>query len=402
MLSSSIATESEALSKNPDEVRAVESEEWRLTHKLGRELGDGGYGIVHEVIHTLSGDARALKRPRSRDVDVLARLRYEIEALEKIQHENVVRLCDRGGGDDWFTMPLLGPTFAEAAQGMDDNEIARAMIHSARGLHHAHSLRMIHRDVKPSNILRDDRTGDDPVWLVADFGLVRRPSGATTNFRTRGPVGTDGFIAPEIAMGDHGPVEAAADVYSLGRTIAWATTGKVPSGLTPLEARGEWAELVSRMTALVPAQRLQSMPEVIVGIQEVVKRQSEIRKAQWGRHFASKLRAHEERVVSWIVNHGSQNGRDVTANDGTFADMQLSPGLIRIGLRQLVERGYLQHKSVQDEDFGTINVWTLEPAAWDWATQNHELLDKLNKLDSEPPARSGRRATPKNDDDIPF
>src|SRR5690606_23511813 len=115
------------------------------------------------------------------------------------------------------------------------------------------------------------------------FGVVRRPEGESTNLKTRTAMGTHGFMAPESVLGEYGRVTSLADVYSLGRTIAWMTTGIRPEGLVPLEARAPWTQLAARMTEFEPARRPKDMVDVLGGVEDVLQGLRRARAKDWGR-----------------------------------------------------------------------------------------------------------------------
>ncbi|MBN2503241.1 MAG: protein kinase [Anaerolineales bacterium] len=132
----------------------------------------------------------------------------------------------------------------------------------ALGLSVAHAEGYIHRDITPNNIfLLSDHNGER--WVVSDWGLVRM-HGKTTAVHTREGqgFGTMGFAAPEFWENAH-DADAKADVYSLGRVVAWCTTGKWPSPNLPLVPNGDWKEFVEIATNLDPNKRFQDMTSLI-------------------------------------------------------------------------------------------------------------------------------------------
>lgn len=241
-------------SKDPDAIALWEQEGWQALYMPdGDTLGEGGWGVVRPVRHVASGERRALKHPLHDNEEARARFKREIEVQSKIHHRHVMPVLDHDDRFSWFTMPLALRTLETGAPEMLNDELATVVAHAARGLKAAHDNEYVHRDVKPSNILEVGRGNDDsPIWVVGDFGVVRRPANEATNLKTKHALGTEGFMAPEVVLGKHGNITLLADVYSLGRTIAWATTGVRPEGLAPLEARWPWATLVARMTAFDP------------------------------------------------------------------------------------------------------------------------------------------------------
>ncbi|HEX9969403.1 MAG TPA: hypothetical protein VGB03_04625, partial [Acidimicrobiales bacterium] len=129
---------------------------------------------------------------------------------------------------------------------------------------------IVHRDIKPANILLLG-TGTGRRWVVADWGLGRRPRGDTTSpGRTRVGVeyGTRGFAAPELAEDAH-EATFAADVYSLGQVVGWALTGRWPHANVPLVPEsGPWRGVVREATQLDPSKRPASANALLARVAE--------------------------------------------------------------------------------------------------------------------------------------
>jgi serine/threonine-protein kinase len=226
-------------------------------------LGIGGQGRVMRAEHRETGEVFALKE-RNGDPQSAPRLRREIEVQRAIDHPHVMSIVDVAQDQSWYVMPLAVGNLKDLASSLDERELRLAFDHAAQGLGAAHELGYVHRDVTPMNILafHDDDHGYR--WVVADWGLVRQPHGKTTTVRTAGgvPLGVEGFAAPEMWIDSHN-ADARADIYGLGRVIAWALTGTWPSPNIPLlPPSGPWRLLVQRATAHNPADRPQSMAEL--------------------------------------------------------------------------------------------------------------------------------------------
>jgi hypothetical protein len=182
-------------------------------------------------------------------------MRREIEAAQALGGSpHVMPVLDHSPGHDWFVMPLADESAATARAALSETTELRALVTAmCEGLRHAHAIGWIHRDLKPANLLRRGGT-----WMVADWGLVRRPLGTTSQSgRTRLGIafGTVGFGAPELSPDPHqaGP---PADIYSIGQVIGWAVTGQVPQANTPLiPPGGPWRQVVRTATQRDPARR---------------------------------------------------------------------------------------------------------------------------------------------------
>jgi hypothetical protein len=195
-------------------------------YQVGRLLGRGGMADVVQADDAATGEAVALKLLREPDLRTEARFRHEIEALEVLDHPSVVRLRGAGhhGVQPYLVLDLVGgPTLAEVLlDGATGFAAALAVAEQlASALAHAHELDVVHRDVKPSNVLFDGFDPAAPRPRLADFGLARF-SGSTRVTATGTCVGTAAYLAPEQLEGGGGP---PADVYSLGLVLIECLTG---------------------------------------------------------------------------------------------------------------------------------------------------------------------------------
>jgi serine/threonine protein kinase len=263
----------------------------------------------------------------------------------------------------------------------------------------------VHRDVKPSNIFRRSRDRGDRIdpadWVIGDFGIVRRPEGEATSLKTRTALGTNGFMAPESILGEYGKVTLLADVYSLGRTLAWMTTGFRPEGLVPFEARAPWTELAAQMTEFEPARRPRDMLDVIAGVEGVLGRLRHERAKDWGRPAAraDALAPAEEVLLATVFNLAWEpeeaEGEIRVTWDSLTRELSSNRANLRIWLRRLVELGYLRSARGGDpRDGGRIFVPT--ERAWDWAKQHEQRISAI----LTPPVRV--EPEPELDEDIPY
>jgi serine/threonine-protein kinase len=193
-------------------------------------LGEGGFARVWKARRRADGQIVAFKEPL-RDPDAFARLRREIEVQQTLAHPNVMPILDVDPDLRWFTMPLALGNLEQLRPSLDEDDLAMIVHDIADALAVAHSHGLVHRDVTPRNILALSHTTGrgGRRWVIADWGLVRRPAGQTTNRLTRPHqgLGTEGFAAPETWRAGH-EATAAADVYSLGQVVGWFLTGDDP------------------------------------------------------------------------------------------------------------------------------------------------------------------------------
>jgi WD40 repeat protein/tetratricopeptide (TPR) repeat protein len=211
------------------------------------ELGKGGMGIVYRARQHVPEREVALKVIRADRLGFLSppereqwvsRFRHEAQLVASLEAQaNIVTLheVNQYGNLPYFTMRLVpggslaGRLRALVGPGAADERLALVRRHAAllatvaRAVHHAHLSGVLHRDLKPGNILLDAQ--GEP--LVSDFGLARRLD-QTGSLMTAGIEGTASYMAPEQARGGPGSMTVAADVYSLGAILYECLTGKPP------------------------------------------------------------------------------------------------------------------------------------------------------------------------------
>ncbi|MEU9041881.1 MULTISPECIES: serine/threonine-protein kinase [unclassified Kitasatospora] len=209
----------------PDDPREVG--DYRL---LGR-LGAGGMGRVY-LGRTAGGRTVAVKTVRRElavDARFRARFRQEVDAARKVGGEWTAPVLDADteSAQPWVaTGYVAGPSLGAAVRefGPLPEPTVRALgVGLAEALAHVHGLGLVHRDVKPSNVLL---TLDGP--RLIDFGITRALDGTSSLTGTGNAIGSPGFMSPEQARGEK--VGAATDVFSLGAVLAYAASGTLPFG----------------------------------------------------------------------------------------------------------------------------------------------------------------------------
>ena len=200
-------------------------------------LGSGGMASVYKAYDESLERHVALKVVHGTflgDPTFAERFRREAKVVARLEHPNVVPIHAFGveGGVPWMAMRLIpgGAVSGRLAQGrLPMGDTLRIVRDVAAALDYAHSKGVVHRDVKPQNMLVDD---DERVYL-ADFGIARLLETSTHLTATGMIQGTPAYMAPEQATGQ--PVDSRADVYALGIVAYEALTGRVPfSGPTPV------------------------------------------------------------------------------------------------------------------------------------------------------------------------
>ncbi|MEU9779629.1 hypothetical protein AB0H92_01325 [Streptomyces phaeochromogenes] len=226
---------------------------------------EDGMADVFYATHKTSGTPVLLKQLRGEHPPLpkRARMAREIEVGRLLsEHPNAMPVWDSGSGGKWFVMPKAQAVATERLDDLRDPAVLRDLVESlCSALAAAHGIKApgspphgwVHRDIKPSNVLRLDGR-----WVLADWGIARRPPGQTTHpQRTRVGVsmGSEGFSAPELSSDAHsaGP---PADVYSLGQLIGWAVTRRNPQQNIPLIPNsGPWRAVVREVTRTDPRRR---------------------------------------------------------------------------------------------------------------------------------------------------
>ncbi|QFZ18243.1 serine/threonine-protein kinase [Saccharothrix syringae] len=237
-------------------------------YRLAGVLGSGGMAEVHRAWDVLLRRHVAVKVFQGVDTVESSRFDNEVRTLANLSHPGLVSVFDAGvcGGRSFVVLQLVdGPTLRDRlATGPLAPARVRALgAHLADALAHVHECGVVHRDVKPSNILLDDE--DTP--YLADFGLARS-LGSPRLTNARQVVGTAAYLAPEQVRGEE--VGPPADVYALGLVLLECLTGRreyqgsqVEAAVArlrrppdvPRDLPADLARLLRRMTALSPRQR---------------------------------------------------------------------------------------------------------------------------------------------------
>jgi serine/threonine-protein kinase len=223
-------------SKPPDQTQHVTD-----LPKFGRfralaELGSGAMGTVYRAQDEVLGRSVAIKALASRDAGTRERFLREARAIGAVLHPNILAVYDAGTDDNtpYLVMELAaGGSLRDRIQtgALPIDTVRQIGIQISRALAAAHAANILHRDVKPANILRAPSHGSgvsEPgdTWKLADFGIARLPDSTLT---VEGQfIGSPSYAAPEsLRSGQFSP---ASDVYGLGATLYEALTGAPPHG----------------------------------------------------------------------------------------------------------------------------------------------------------------------------
>lgn len=224
-------------------------------YEVVRQIGLGGMGTVYEAVDTRLRRTVALKilNRASRDVDSIAsRFRREAKLIASLDSPHIVSIYDTGESDSG---PYIAMQYCEAGtlsdllrQGTLSTRLAAELVRQAAiGIDAAHRVGVVHRDLKPGNLLLvkslqpDDADGRIEV-RVADFGLARQIEDDCTQTQTGDLLGTPAYLAPEQLLGNKSTVLAPIDIYALGAILYECLTGRPP-------IRGETAMETLRLLA---------------------------------------------------------------------------------------------------------------------------------------------------------
>jgi serine/threonine protein kinase/tetratricopeptide (TPR) repeat protein len=266
-------------------------------YRVLERIGHGGNGTVYLCEHQIVRRKVAIKVLPTNRADspaALTRFYREARAAGALDHPNLVKAhdVDEENGLHFLVMDFVDGTnlqdLVTRNSPLDPVRAAHYVAQAARGLEAAHAAGLVHRDVKPGNLLLD-RHG---VIRVSDLGLARfqcdddENNPLTLRFDDKTVLGTADYVAPEQALNSH-EVDGRADIYSLGATFYFLLTGQppfpegkaakklmahqiqepVPVGQLRPEVPAEMAAVVARMMAKRPQERYQSPAEVVAALQ---------------------------------------------------------------------------------------------------------------------------------------
>lgn len=270
-------------------------------YKLLRHIGSGGMSSVYLAEHTLMKRRRAIKvlpKARVNDSSYLARFHLEAQATASLDHPNVVRAydVDNDGDTHYLVMEFIegkdlqnvvkqeGPLPLELAC----NYVAQA----AEGLHYAHQNNLIHRDVKPANLLIDEKG----VIKLLDLGLALYSDDAKASLtvsHNENVLGTADYLAPEQAVNSH-KVDARADIYGLGCTLYYLLTGHAPF------TDGTLAQRIAKHQTQMPEDIRKDRPECPRDLVDICVKMMQKKP---DRRYQS-MREVGDALQGWLVTHG--------------------------------------------------------------------------------------------------
>jgi serine/threonine-protein kinase len=247
-------------------------------YRLKERLGGGGMGEVYLAEHVLLRRPCALKliRPeRAGDREALRRFEREVQATAALTSWHTVEIYDYGHSADgtfYYVMEYLPGLSLEQLVKRDGPlapaRAVRLLRQLCSALREAHAAGLVHRDLKPGNVIVGDRGGQRDVAKLLDFGLVRACGPADDPkrlTRERTILGTPAFMSPEQAAGE-GDVDARSDLYSLGAVTYFLLTGRPPF------VRPTAVQTLAAHLGDPPAPLADVRPDVPADVQAVVMR----------------------------------------------------------------------------------------------------------------------------------
>ena len=259
------STEAEASTETLDDLLSeidVKDADWHVgNYQILEEIGRGGMGVIYRARQRHSHRIVAVKKLLSYHADcqeTLMRFRREAQAAASLDHPNILPIYEVSESEDG--LPFFSMKFASGGSLLDAAAALRCqprravalVAKIARAVQYAHSQGILHRDLKPGNILLDSR--GEP--MVSDFGLAKWLDASSHLTRTITVFGTPGYIAPEQINESAGKLTPAADVYSLGAILFDLLAGRPPF-------LGEHALKVIQQASQKPAPKLRAlMPAV--------------------------------------------------------------------------------------------------------------------------------------------
>ncbi|MHC4932710.1 MAG: serine/threonine-protein kinase [Planctomycetota bacterium] len=280
-------------------------------YTLVRKVGEGGMGEVHLARHALLKRPTAVKllRPEVVSDETQARFEREVQLASQLTHPNTIEIYDFGrtpGGVSYYAMEFLtGRNLIELVEiegALPPARVAHILRQACGSLGEAHARGMVHRDVKPNNLMLCVRGLDHDVVKVLDFGLAKSvgPDAAQITVPLR-ITGTPLYMAPE-RLRDARSADACSDIYSLGAVGYYLATGRhafegseeevlhrivseaprPPSELLPIP--GELERLLLACLEKDPAERPQDVGEIVAGLAGLDPWPPEAAEAWWRDH----------------------------------------------------------------------------------------------------------------------
>lgn len=267
-------------------------------YQLLREIGRGGVGVLWEARQEPLGRRVAIKFLRGHAKRSQARLLREAQSIASLDHPHIVRVFDvgtDGDGSPYVVMELLeGPSLAayiDTHAPLPTAEVRRIALQLCDALASAHRLGLVHRDVKPANVLATPHRSGHLMWKLVDFGLSTRFE-ATPDAAKPDEGGTPGYMAPEQIR--KASVDARSDVYAVGCVLYELLTGRprfvgrnaseiMRAQLDPRvdedsAVPAAWRSIIAHALRPAPEERFASIVAMAAAIRSAIPRAQKLRR----------------------------------------------------------------------------------------------------------------------------
>ena len=228
-------------------------------------LGQGGFATVYRAHDQLTGEQVAVKVPfRGANKDLAREMAAELRAMASLRHPNIVQVLDAGAGPEGSPFLVMEYASGGSLAGMLDGRppdwpgLLPLLLGILRGLGHAHAQGIVHRDVKPENVLLSPGPDGRLVPRLSDFGLAKILDRKGDWNSTRMGAGTVAYMAPEQFSTDTSSLHPSADLYAFGVLVYGLVAGRLPwvgdsvVSLLYAKADGDTPELVPRVGYPIP------------------------------------------------------------------------------------------------------------------------------------------------------
>lgn len=262
-------------------------------YEILEKIGEGGMAVVYRAhCHLLKRDVaiKILRPEYANNEEFIRRFRQEAQAAASLSHHNIVNIYDIGHEGEWryIVMEYInGPTLKDVIKSQAPLPYEKAVniaVQICSALEHAHKRGVIHRDIKPQNIMLTD----DGIVKVTDFGIAKAAAGVSITLNDSNTMGSVHYISPEQARG--GYVDAKSDIYSLGIVLYEMVTGRVPfTGDTAVAVA-----LKHMHEDMKPARELN--PDVPISLEQVIIKATQ-KDREWRYNSAGEMMMDLRRVL---------------------------------------------------------------------------------------------------------
>ena len=356
-------------------------------YEVVKRIGSGGMGTVYlckavESCPVPIGKVVAVKVLRSSDSDERRRFERESRYLQTLQHPGIVRVLDTGEDRErlYLVMPLIEGKRLDDLVGPKKEPLAvekavEWMVQGLEALHVAHLAGILHRDIKPGNLMQDK---DGRIKLL-DFGLASAPDYESRLTRDGDVVGTPAYMAPEQAAGRRDEISRRSDIYGMGACLYELLTGR-----QPYETDNAMATLraIIDEPLVIPSKLRPDLPRDVETVVLVAMAKDPRDRYRTAEEMAGDLRRirNGTRIRAKRVSTTIQAWRHMVRHRSTVAAVALVVFAVGAGATFMTLRAMKRmHERTQAIEQATTNAWTV---AWTYPGSDAKLVSN-GKPDSE-------------------